>query len=928
MLPILMAESELFLCDNAGSSSSGDSSSSEDRHRRSLVNPVVNQERATPEVGERERVGRYEIRERIGAGGMGVVYAAWDPELDRRVALKFIRPGHAVSPELLARRLRREAQAMARLRHDNVVAVYDFGGSADGQLFVAMEYVDGVSLRKWLRAKTRSVVEILSVFRAAGEGLAAAHAEGLIHRDFKPDNVLVANDGKALVLDFGLASWVTSPGSDPGEPSGATPITPSEASPWPSSSAGSGDLNETSLTKPGAVLGTPNYMAPEQRRGLTIDARSDQFAFCVALWQALTGELPYGRGSSRALARTRVGKLGKLQRKDVPAHVERALRRGLAWAPEHRWPDMRALLDALEITSRRRWWWLAVPAALAVVVGGAALSMIDGETPGSCDEQSERLSTVWNTTISDGLATTFSTRGELARHSWPFVRNELERWSESWTAVDLELCERYGQAVTPELYQQQLLCLDRARDRFGLAISLLGNATTEELEHSFDLLARLPDPSACREAPSDARPGADRERLAKLERAADELELELELGRFESAVTSSVALFEATSAPGFEHLHMRAVELRSNVLVELERREEAVDVAFSGLAAAERDGTAELRLRAFSTLASAHLHTQDLQAAERFLAQAKAIAAEPNVDPALQRDLALAEGWIVGVGGRPDLAVVAFERALTFIDPSTDLLGHANTTVSRAHMLGYLGRAKEALEQLVLAERELMQFVGPHHPMVFDLRLTKGSIQMHLADWTAARKELLEASAALEALRGGPTTDTLGSRAKAAWALDQLGDCQGAMAEYEPIIDLAREQMPYPGPDLGDVLNRRATICDHRSPEAVDFAREALTLYRAAVGDEHVMVASAHSRLAQTLYEAGKLEPALEEVDTALAIHAAIHPIGSEFVDVTQALRVLIRHALGQPGALDGLSELLAKLSTSHPLAQRLAALR
>jgi hypothetical protein len=148
------------------------------------------------------------------------------------------------------------------------------------------------------------------------------------------------------------------------------------------------------------------------------------------------------------------------------------------------------------------------------------------------------------------------------------------------------------------------------------------------------------------------------------------------------------------------------------------------------------------------------------------------------------------------------------------------------------------------------------------------------------------------------------------------------------MAEYEPIIALAREQMPYPGPDLGDVLNRRAMICDHRSPEAVDFAREALTLYRAAVGDEHVMVASARTRLAQTLYEAGKLEPALEEVDSALAIHAAIHPIGSEFVAVTQALRMLIRHALGQPGALDGRSELLAELSTSHPLAQRLAALR
>jgi serine/threonine protein kinase len=922
MLPISMAESELFLCDSGGSSSS------EDRRRRSLVNPSVT-EAATPEVGARDRVGRYELRERIGAGGMGIVYAAWDPELDRRVAIKFIRPGRAVSPELLARRLRREAQAMARLRHDNVVAVYDVGETADGQLFVAMEYVDGVSLHKWLRAKPRSVVEILAVFRAAGEGLAAAHAEGLIHRDFKPDNVLVANDGKALVLDFGLASWATSPGSDAGEPSGTTPIPP-QGSSWPSSTGGfhgrEDDPNETSLTKPGAVLGTPKYMAPEQQRGRVVDARSDQFAFCVALWQALTGELPYGPETSRALARARTGKLGKLNRKDVPAHVERALRRGLTWRAEDRWPDMRALLGELATSSRRRWWWLAAPAALVV---GAALSY-ERSSPATldCGEQSERISEVWNASVSERMAKTFSARGELARESWPFVRSDLDDWSETWTAVDLELCERYGQGVAPELYERQLLCLDRARDRFGLAINLLESATTAEIEHSFELLSRLPDPSSCREAPSVERPGVDHERFAELERATDQLELEVQLGRIEVAASSSVELFAATQAPGFEPLHMRVVEQRSEALAQLARHKEAVDVSFSGLTAAERDGTAALRLRAFIDLASTHLNNQDLQTAERFLAQAKAIPTAPGLDPEIQRDLAMVEGWIVGVGGRPDLAVLAFERALAFIDPATDPLEHAQATIARAHMLGYLDRAEEALEQFMVAERELTQFVGPQHPMVLDMRIAKGQAQMRLDDWAGARKELLEASASLEALSGGPTTSTLAARAQAAWLLDRLGDCEGALAEYERIIPLAREQMPYPGPDLGDVLNRRAEICKNRSPEAVDFAREALALYREAVGDEHVMVASVRTKLARTLYEAGELEPALEEVDKALAIHAAIHPIGSAFVPETKALRMLIRYALGEPGALDGIDELLASMPKKHVLKQRLEALR
>jgi hypothetical protein len=160
---------------------------------------------------------------------------------------------------------------------------------------------------------------------------------------------------------------------------------------------------------------------------------------------------------------------------------------------------------------------------------------------------------------------------------------------------------------------------------------------------------------------------------------------------------------------------------------------------------------------------------------------------------------------------------------------------------------------------------------------------------------------LLAIAASLDALRGRPTPSSVMARARAAWLRDRLGDCEGARAELEPLIPLAREHMPYPSPDLGDVLRKRAELCGHKTPEAVDFAREALALYRAAVGDEHVMVADARRLLARTLYEAGALEPALEEIQAALAIFAAVHPIGSEFVPETQALELLIRRALAGP---------------------------
>src|SRR5215470_6274154 len=196
------------------------------------------------------RFGRYEVLRHAGAGGMGDVYAAYDPELERNVALKLLRPGTAGAR---AAELKREAQALARLAHANVVAVHDVGTS-DGQVYVAMELVEGPTLRAWLAEKPRTAVEILAVFDAAGQGLSAAHGAGLVHRDFKPENVLLGADGRARVTDFGLAV-----------------------------AAGAA----------GELAGSVPYMAPEQLQGEAVDARADQFAFAVALYEALYGERPF-----------------------------------------------------------------------------------------------------------------------------------------------------------------------------------------------------------------------------------------------------------------------------------------------------------------------------------------------------------------------------------------------------------------------------------------------------------------------------------------------------------------------------------------------------------------------------------------------------------------------------------------------------------
>jgi serine/threonine protein kinase len=271
------------------------------------------------------RIGRYRIEERIGAGGMGEVYLAVDEELDRKVAIKRVLPG--LISERQQERLRHEARALAKLSHANVVQVYEIG-EHDHRTFLAMEYVQGRTLADWLAEQPRAWREIVTRFCAAGRGLAAAHEAGVIHRDFKPENILLGNDGSVRVADFGIAVAEA-------EPNVAAALRPLR------------DGDETGATN--YIAGTFRYMPCEQLRGDTVDARSDQFAFCVALYEALWRTQPFSLGTVfERLQALEHENARKPARAGVPRQVWRIIQRGLARSPSDRWPDMTALLDALE----------------------------------------------------------------------------------------------------------------------------------------------------------------------------------------------------------------------------------------------------------------------------------------------------------------------------------------------------------------------------------------------------------------------------------------------------------------------------------------------------------------------------------------------------------------------------------------------------
>ena len=305
-----------------------------------------------------QTLGRYVTLDLLGVGGMGQVFSAYDTVLGRNVALKVLRdPCGDDRPRLV-----REAQALARFSHPNVVSVYDVG-EIDGEVFIAMELVEGCDLREWLQDPARTAEQILGAFRAAARGLQAAHEAGIVHRDFKPDNVLIGRDGRVCVTDFGLALRTDE----------AVPSTHGDPSPSSSSDR---------LTETGVVMGTPAYMPIEQHLGLPTDVRSDQFSFCVALYEALYRVRPFEGATGRelVLAITR-GELRDAHRAEVPQAVHAAIARGLSPRPRDRFGSMQELLEALRPKPRKfaKSWALGLVGVLvgAVTIGvvGAAVAV-------------------------------------------------------------------------------------------------------------------------------------------------------------------------------------------------------------------------------------------------------------------------------------------------------------------------------------------------------------------------------------------------------------------------------------------------------------------------------------------------------------------------------------------------------------------------
>jgi predicted Ser/Thr protein kinase len=398
-------------------------------------------------------LGRYQLERELGVGGMGIVHAALDPELERRVAIKLIL--RATSDEARARLLR-EARAMARLTHPNIITIYEIG-SEGGRDFVTMELIDGGSLSDWLRSAPRSQRDIIDAFLAAGRGLAAAHEAGIVHRDFKPHNVLRSSSGRIVVGDFGLAT-----GLDTQVASADIPI---EA--------------YTTLTATGSWVGTPAYMAPEQWNGGAITPATDQFAFCVALWEALAGQRPFRGDSVEQLRGAVTGGPDKLDASRIPMRLRPVLRRGLDPDPAKRWPNMTALLAALRPDRKKLYVGGAALVGLALSISVVVLALTRGAPgPVAADpfarkrQAEEALAEATRTEAANRFAA--QVKRDAARAARDVNRELANALREGTLELDLELLQQVrrmanGKVMAPQHAIEELV--DELQD--GKAVQLI-----------------------------------------------------------------------------------------------------------------------------------------------------------------------------------------------------------------------------------------------------------------------------------------------------------------------------------------------------------------------------------------------------------------------------------------------------------------------
>ena len=837
-------------------------------------------------------VGRFELLEPLGAGGMGTVYAARDRQLDREVALKFLHARVGVSPSDLRRLLRREAQALAAISHPNVVEIHTIE-EVDEHVFIAMERVRGRTLRTWLAEMRPGPEAILEAFAAMADALDAAHRAGIVHGDFKPENVIVGDDGRAKILDFGLANQVSQivalSRADDEEP---------------------GDTTSTG--------GTIAYAAPEQLAGAPRDDRSDQFAFFVTLYEALTGVLPPQSAANES---------GDEHELRLP--LRRLVARGLSADPDDRWPSMASVRDRLRRRGNRRVW---VAVALTLGATGAAGLVVSLPARSSCSTPAS--SDAWNADVAEQMREAFVATGARgAEDAFVRARTGLEHWAAAWSVEARMLCDS-----PTEGREAMRTCLESGQRSFASLVEVLRDPDPETVERVDDALRRLPAPRECDHPEGDRLPPevadahAEARVLQAAGRYADGIEVLTEVGpqvdalgglvrvrhryrlgellaedgHYEAAIDNLTKCYHEAIELGDDARAGAAAAYLVAVVGERQgRHDEGLEWGRHAEAALGRvppdpDVLAPLH----NNLGGVHYRLGDFEEAHRRFKLAAELWTDVYGEDAVEVASALDNlGVVLGELAQPEASLATIERAMA-IHLRHGGPSHPDVAISlhnSANILKRIGRYDDARPRMERALQIRRDSFGEDHPLVAQTLTTLGDLASISTDYDAAvgyyeraagivartlpedhptaadpiislgnvafhrdqpelaRRHYLRGLARLEAAfgEGHPNTTKVLANIAATYGV------QGLLAEsgeyYERVLKIYERTSGTDHPDVAITLKGLGTVrrLEGKPTEAVALLERSLTILQSSEQPAY-QVADAQSTLAQALWDEGK----------------------------------------------------------------------
>jgi tetratricopeptide (TPR) repeat protein len=826
---------------------------------------------------------------------MGVVYSAYDPELDRQVAIKLLHSEPGGSRGEGQARLLREAQAIARISHPNVVAVHDVG-TFDGAVFVTMEFVRGESLAQWLESADRSADEIVAAFAQAARGLHAAHEAGVVHRDFKPENALVGRDGRVRVLDFGLAHGAALDGPQAVGPSGESAAT----------STSSFDIV---MTAPGAVMGTPAYMAPEQHRQEATDGRTDQFSFCVALWEALTGERPFEGDTLTEIAMHVIeGEIrDSTAEARIPSHLRPVLRRGLAVEPGARFPSMSPLLVELErdiAAGRRRVAAVVGTLALGVGAGLLALRPSAGEAP-PCRAGDSMIADAWNAERSSAAAGAYASTGlAYAPDTWKNAAPRLDHYAAAWSKAYRDACEatHVRGEQSEDLLDRRMICLDASRQALMASAEVLDDPDKQVVLNTQRIVDHLPELSACSDRDalaSGVAPPSDEGRvemdslraLIARARAAESA------GKVKEAAAPAAEILRRAEAAAYAPVTAEALALRGDTLI---GDDEEAGLAFTLRAFSE---ALSARHDAFASQVAAGLAytyaygRQDLSQAHHWLSLAETMIRRTGKDPQVQAQLMNVRAVLALREGKFD------EAEAQFIAMAAVMREEESMNLSSA--LGNLGAfyaERGEVEKAAPYMREAIEIdvaaYGEKHPSVLRWMNNLGTLHLIQGQLDEARTVLEKSVKIQEEVLGEDHVDLGATLNNLAIIYRRQGDLDRSEATHRRVLRIREKAFGPKSAGVAETLGNLAAVLTTRDrhEDALALNHRMLGIIVEEFGAESVKAGDAMSDVARALNALERYEDGLNTARRAAAIFDAGEPRADLVAANLRVISASLRH--------------------------------